>query len=471
MHELNRNRDNGRTLLSQGLRWALRLVMLVGALLVGGLAPALAQTVNYDLKTTSVMRIKLPVSQAVTVTISDPVFKIVSADPLIADAQPITDKSLYLVGKGFGTTTVNLFSAEGAPVGLLAVEVGVDTADIARSIHSALPNSNVKVSSVNGRVRLGGTVTDSVTMQKVLDIVAQYGSPAVINTMTLSGGQQVNLEVRILEAQRDAGRELGIQWGGNVGGVDATIGGGPANPVSSSFASFVTSIIASGGINLTATINALEGKALVRTLAEPNLTTLSGVSASFLAGGQVPIRVVDESGNAALSYRDFGVRLVFQPTVLDDDRIQIHLTPEVSGINGFTSSGDPVFNTRNLDATVELRDGQSFSVAGLLQANTELNQNQLPWLGDVPILGSLFKSSSFQKHDTEMVVIVTPRLVQPTTPGQVVATPLDATQPANDLEFFALGKMEVTPKMLKNFQTGDGVAGPYGYIIDLGSGT
>lgn len=471
MYTMTAYRGFGRTLLSQSLRAALGAVVLLAAL-CAGLFPALAQTVNYDLKTTSVMRIKLPASQAVTVVISDAVGKIVSADPAIADAQPITDKSLYLVGKGFGTTTVNLFSADGAPVGLLAVEVGVDTSDIARSIRDAIPSSNVKVSSVNGRVRLGGSVTDAVTMQKVLDIVAQYGSPAIINTMTISGGQQVNLEVRIIEAQRDAGRELGIQWSGGIGGVSTSIKGGPNDPVTNSFASFVTNIISTGGgINLSATIKALESKHLVRTLAEPNLTTLSGVNASFLAGGQVPIRTPDQNGNAAITYRDFGVRLVFQPVVLDGDRIQIHLTPEVSGINGFTSAGDPVFNTRNLDATVELRDGQSFSVAGLLQSNTNLNQNQLPWLGDVPILGSLFKSSSFQKHDTELVVIVTPRLVQPSVPGQIAATPLDATQPANDLEFFALGQMEVTPKMLKSFQTGNGVVGPYGYIIDLRSGS
>lgn len=467
MHELTTGRDASRTLSPQGVRWALRLAMLVGALLAGGLSPALAQTVNYDLKTTSVMRIKLPASQAVTVVISDAVGKIVSADPTIADAQPITDKSLYLVGKAFGTTTVSLFSADGAPVGLLAVEVGVDTADIARSIRAAIPNSDVKVSTVNGRVRLGGTVTDSVTMEKVLAIVEQYGSPAIINTMTLSGGQQVNLEVRILEAQRSAGRELGISWTGSIGST--SIGSTPSDDT---FASFVTKVISAGtGINLSATIDALESKNLVRTLAEPNLTTLSGVTASFLAGGQVPIRVADPNGNATITYRDFGVRLMFQPVVLDGDRIQIHLTPEVSGINGFTEVGDPIFNTRNLDATVELRDGQSFSVAGLLQSDTGLNQKQLPWLGDVPILGALFKSSSFQKHDTELVVIVTPRLVQPSTPGQVVASPLDATQPANDLEFFALGQMEVTPKMIRNFQAGDGVVGPYGYIIDLRSGS
>ena len=449
-----------------------RLVALLLLVALGAATPAVAQTVTYDLTTTSVMRINLPVSQAVTVVISGPVGKVVAADPTIADAQPITDRSIYVVGRTFGTTTVNLYSAAGTPVGLLAVEVGADTADMQRSIRTAVPTSNVKVRTANGRVALSGTVGDADSMQKVLAIVAQYGSPAVINTITLTGGQQVNLEVRILEAQRDAGRDLGIQWGGSVGGVKTTINGGPNDPAAdaASFSSFITSII-SGGISLNATISALEAKHVVRTLADPNLTTLSGVNASFLAGGQVPIRTVDNNGNTALSFKDFGVRLVFQPVVLDGDRIQIHLTPEVSGIGSFTSSGDPVFNTRTLDATVELRDGQSFSVAGLLQNDTQLSQNQLPWLGDVPILGALFKSSSFQKHETELVVIVTPRLVQPSTPGQNIATPLDGTQPANDAEFFALGQMEVTPKMLKAFQSGAGAAGPYGYIIDLGEGT
>ena len=448
------------------------------ALVVSALAacciPAAAQTVSYDLKTTSVMRINLPVSQAVTVMVSDPVGKIVPADPAIADAQPITDKSLYLIGKTAGTTTVNLFSATGAPVGLLAVEVGADTASMSRSIRAAVPTSHVKVSSVNGRVLLSGTVTDAGSMQKVLDIVSQYGSPAVINTITFVGGQQVNLEVRVLEAQRDAGRQLGIQWAANGGNMSAGLAGGPSNPAAGagSFSQFITNVIAgSGGVGIAAMINALETKSLVRTLADPNLTTLSGVSASFLAGGQVPIRVPDNNGNTTLSYKDFGVRLVFTPMVLDGDRIQIHLTPEVSDIGSYTSGGDPVFTTRTLDATVELRDGQSFSVAGLLQNSTTLSTNQLPWIGDVPILGALFKSSAYQKHDTELVVIVTPRLVQPSTPAQIVASPLDQTQPANDPQFFALGQMEVTPTMIKSFQSGNGVAGPYGYIINLGQGS
>lgn len=451
------------------IRVVTALVAAVGLSAVW-LSPTQAQTVHYDLTNTSVLRVNLPVSQAVTVIISDSIGQVSAADPLIAEAQPITDRSIYLIGKSFGRTTVNLFSEEGTPVGLLAVEVGVDTADISRSIRAAVPNSNVSVSTVNGRVRLSGSVGDGLSMQKVLDVVGQYGSPAIINTMTIEGAQQVNLEVRILEAQRDAGRELGISWRAGLGNFEAGVGipgQGPAADANT-FSAFITNIIGAG-FNISAAINALETKRLVRTLAEPNLTTLSGVNASFLAGGQVPIRVADVNGQITLEYRDFGVRLVFTPVVLGDDRIQIHLTPEVSGIGGFTTAGDPVFNTRTLDATVELRDGQSFSVAGLLQNATNLSQDQLPWLGDVPILGSLFKSSSFQKHDTELVVIVTPRLVRPSTPDQIAASPLDQTMPANDFEFFALGKMEITPKVLKDIETGAGVAGPYGFIIDLGS--
>ena len=158
---------------------------------------------------------------------------------------------------------------------------------------------------------------DADTMQKVLDIVGQFGSPAVINTLTFAGGQQVNLEVRILEAQRDAGRELGIYWGGQTGG-EPVRDLGVTNTLSpaadaATFSGFVANVISAPGFSLTATINALETKGLVRTLADPNLTTLSGVSASFLAGGQVPIRTYDDNNHVTLNYKDFGVKLVFTP--------------------------------------------------------------------------------------------------------------------------------------------------------------
>jgi pilus assembly protein CpaC len=223
-------------------------------------------------------------------------------------------------------------------------------------------------------------------------------------------------------------------------------------------------VLASAGLNLNVTLNALEAKGLLRTLADPNLTTLSGGSASFLAGGQVPIRVPDANGNATVTYKNFGVQLNFTPVVLDGKRIQIRLTPEVSDVASFTAAGDPVFTTRTLDATVELRDGQSFSVAGLMQSHDKLSHNQLPWLGDVPVLGALFKSSSFQKDETELVVIVTPRLVQPSGPNQPLSTPFDKAAVANDGGYFIAGQMEFARQSPYKPRG----APKSGYILDLG---
>ena len=443
------------------------LAWLLMALTIGlSLAPepAQAQSITYDLATTSVLRIKLPQSQSVTIVTSDAIGQLVVADPKIADAQPVTDQSLYIVGMALGRTTVNLYSAaDRRPVGLIEVEVSVDVADISRSIRAVVPNSNIEVGTANGRVRLSGTVADANSMNKVLMIVGQYSTDPIINTITLNDVQQVNLEVRILEATRNAGRELGITVGGSVGAVKVSTGGQIAGPTLSQF---VTSILG-GGINIDVAIKALESKGLVRTLAEPNLTTLSMEPASFLAGGEVPVRVADSDGKVSIQYKEFGVKLKFTPVVLSDDRIQIRMAPEVSELSGFTAANDPIFSTRNLASTIELRDGQSFSVAGLMQSSNRKVQNQLPWVGDIPVLGALFRSSSYQKNETELVVIVTPRLVQPSIPGQVAATPLDQTQTSNDPEFFLLGQLEVSKKMIRSYETGDGVVGPFGHIIDL----
>ncbi|HEY9012223.1 MAG TPA: type II and III secretion system protein family protein [Devosia sp.] len=468
------------------------LAWLIAALALGMLPdPAAAQNISYDLSTTSVLRIKLPQSQSVTVVMSEAVGQLVVADPKIADAQPVTDQSLYIVGVALGRTTINLFSAKNrAPVGLIEVEVSVDTADISRAIRAVVPGSKVEVGTANGRVRLSGTVPDANSMAKVLMVAGQYTTEPIVNTITLADVQQVNLEVRILEASRNAGRELGVNWnwGNGINANQANLG--PGNPsgvignqvlrddgngvfgptvdgTARTFATFITTIISGGtGFNLYAVINALESKGLVRTLAEPNLTTMSGQEARFLAGGEVPIRVAGADG-VTLQYKEFGVRLRFVPVVLGDDRIQMRLSPEVSEVTRFTATGDPVFSTRNLDSVIELRDGQSFAVAGLLQATNRKVQNQLPWVGDIPVLGALFRSSSFQKEETELVVIVTPRLVRPSTPGMVAETPLDRTATSNDPEFFLLGQLEVTKKMVRRYETGEGIVGPFGHIIDL----
>ncbi|TPK77479.1 type II and III secretion system protein family protein [Mesorhizobium sp. B2-4-15] len=436
-----------------------------------------------DVSNPSVHRVFLPASQSVTIQVNANLGDIVVGDQKIADAQPMTDRTLYVIGKSAGTTTVNLFSTDKRSLGVIQIEVGVDVSDMAQAIRQVAPRSRIEVGSVNGRVRLGGHVKDGATLAAILEVAKQYGPDDIINAVTVDDSQQVNLEVRILEAKRNAGRDLGVSLRSR--GSSATIfgtgiaattpaGADPGTLVtgllskSNPFATLITQVIDSN-IKVDLIIEALEAKGAVRTLAEPNLTTLSGEQASFNAGGEVPIRTLDKDDRISIVYKQFGVNLVFTPVVLDDGKIHMNLAPEVSDLTGFTTAGDPIFTNRKLDTVVELRDGQSFAVGGLLSSKTTKLQNQVPWLGQVPIIGTLFRNSSNQKEETELVVIVTPHLVRPVKPGEQLATPFDKTRPANDPEFFVLGQLEVNKDMIRKYETGDGVTGPYGHMLDFKS--
>jgi pilus assembly protein CpaC len=439
-----------------------------------------------DVSTPSVHRIFLPMSQSVTIQVSANLGDIVVGDEKIADAQPMTDRTLYVIGKGAGTTTVNLFSTDKRSLGALQVEVGVDVSDMAQAIRQVAPRSRIEVGSVNGRVRLGGHVKDGATMAAIMAVAQQYGPDAIINSVIIDDSQQVNLEVRVLEAKRNAGRDLGVsikstngdgttKTGTGIAAVDkdkVVLGPGAllSNLLSNStpFGALLTRVIDSN-IKVDLYIEALEAKGVVRMLANPNLTTLSGEEASFNAGGEVPIRSLDKDGQINIVYKQFGVNLVFTPVVLDDGKIHMRLAPEVSDLTGFTTAGDPIFTNRKLETVVELRDGQSFAVGGLLSSKTIKLQEQVPWLGQVPIIGTLFRNSSNQKEETELVVIVTPHLVRPVKPGEQLATPFDKTRPANDPEFFVLGQLEVNKDMIRKYEQGDGVTGPYGHMLDFKS--
>ncbi|TIO05752.1 type II and III secretion system protein family protein [Mesorhizobium sp.] len=438
-----------------------------------------------DVSNPSVHRIFLPMSQSVTVQVNATLGDIVVGDEKIADAQPMTDRTLYVIGKTAGTTTVNLFSEDKRSLGVIQIEVGVDVSDMAQAIRQVAPRSRIDIGSINGKVRLGGHVKDGATLAAIMQVAQQYGPDAIINAVTVDDSQQVNLEVRVLEAKRNAGRDLGVsirstngsgttRTGTGIAAVDEDdLVLGPGNLVSgilsntNPFAALIARVIDSN-VKVDVIIEALEAKGVVRTLAEPNLTTLSGEVASFNAGGEVPIRrLVDDE--VVIEYKQFGVNLLFTPVVLDDDKINIRLAPEVSDLTGFTSAGDPIFTNRKLATVVELRDGQSFAVGGLLSSKNTKIQRQVPWLGQVPIVGTLFRNSSNQKEETELVVIVTPRIVRPVKPGEQLATPFDKTRPANDPEFFVLGQLEVTKDMVRKYELGEGVVGPYGHMLDLKS--
>ncbi|RWN54574.1 type II and III secretion system protein family protein [Mesorhizobium sp.] len=439
-----------------------------------------------DVSNPGVHRIFLPMSQSVTIQVNATLGDIVVGDEKIADAQPMTDRTLYVIGKSAGTTTVNLFSEDKRSLGVIQIEVGVDVSDMAQAIRQVAPNSRIDIGSINGKVRLGGHVKDGATLAAIMEVAQQYGPDAIINAVTVDDSQQVNLEVRVLEAKRNAGRDLGVsirstngsgttRTGTGIAAVDednVVLGPGGlltgllsnTNP----FAALITRVIDSN-IKVDLIIEALEAKGVVRTLAEPNLTTLSGEVASFNAGGEVPIRVDDGDGEISIEYKQFGVNLLFTPVVLANDKINIRLAPEVSDLTGFTTAGDPIFTNRKLSTVVELRDGQSFAVGGLLSSKNTKIQRQVPWLGQVPIVGTLFRNSSNQKEETELVVIVTPRIVRPVKPGEQLATPFDKTRPANDPELFILGQLEVTKDMVRKYELGEGVVGPYGHMLDLKS--
>ncbi|RUU27472.1 type II and III secretion system protein family protein [Mesorhizobium sp. M6A.T.Ce.TU.002.03.1.1] len=439
-----------------------------------------------DVSNPSVHRIFLPMSQSVTIQVNATLGDIVVGDEKIADAQPMTDRTLYVIGKSAGTTTVNLFSEDKRSLGVIQIEVGVDVSDMAQAIRQVAPRSRIDIGSINGKIRLGGHVKDGATLAAIMQVAQQYGPDAIINAVTVDDSQQVNLEVRVLEAKRNAGRDLGVsirstngsgttRTGTGIAAVDEdNVVLGPGNLLTgllsntTPFAALITRVIDSN-IKVDLIIEALEAKGVVRTLAEPNLTTLSGEVASFNAGGEVPIRVDDGDGEISIEYKQFGVNLLFTPVVLSDDKINIRLAPEVSDLTGFTTAGDPIFTNRKLSTVVELRDGQSFAVGGLLSSKNTKIQRQVPWLGQVPIVGTLFRNSSNQKEETELVVIVTPRIVRPVKPGEQLATPFDKTRPANDPELFILGQLEVTKDMVRKYELGEGVVGPYGHMLDLKS--
>jgi pilus assembly protein CpaC len=237
--------------------------------------------------------------------------------------------------------------------------------------------------------------------------------------------------------------------------------------------------IVNNGVQIDSLITALETKGLLQRLAEPNLVALSGDTASFQAGGQFPVPIAVTSGigiaTPTIEFKNFGVLLKFRPTVLGDGLINLSINPEVSELdftNAVSISGTtiPAITLRTATTTVELRDGQSFAIAGLLQAHNSRNISQLPWIGSVPVLGALFRSSAYQKDETDLVIIVTPSFVAPTPPGARLATPFDNHVPSNDVDFFLFGEMEQRKHYTDYVAKGGDVQGPYGYMIGVAQG-
>jgi len=461
---------------------ALALLLCVA----GDAVPALAQSgYTVDLPRGTARQIRIPAGQAATVNAPGVLGDIRVADPSVADVAPLTTRSLYLVGKAAGRTTVTLYDGDRIPLGVLQVEVGIDVRDLTQAIRANYPSAKVNVNTVNGRLRLGGRVDNGQTLAGVLDLARQYvGSADYINALSVEDSQQVLLKVRFVEVTRNAGRELGVNlaitdpnttgrglYTGDVGfgGVsDAGTGAGSFQfPLTgnAAFATLAAQVI-SGSLDVDLYIRALEQNGLGRALAEPNLVAMSGSEASFLAGGEFPIPVRGSDGEVTVQFREFGVRLTFTPIVLGDGLINLELAPEVSQIDRTVSvDGVPGLSTRRTETMVELRDGQSFAISGLLQEISEKDQRAIPWIGQVPVLGTLFRSQSFAKRQTDLVVIVTPTIVQPAAPGTPLKDPLTSSVPSNDPEFFLMGELETQSIPIRQLARSRGITGPVGHII------
>ena len=474
------------------VRAAMAAIIATG-LLTLALAPAQAQRVVSIGGAKRTATVSVNIGKTEDVRTDQSFVDLQVGDPEVADVNPLTDKSLTILGRKSGTTRVTAYGENKKLIGVFDVEVTHDTTMVASTLAKRFPYAKIKVTSVNGRIMLTGSSPDAVTLDKAVTIARQFG-PDVINSVQVMQPQQVMLEVRFIEANRQAGRELGVQWNsfsksgrflGNVGdridsdklpwtpagnntfknpGVDSG-GVNDANILRSAVTAagvlsgtapfgFLVGRLIAGGLSTDVLINALEQKGMARSLAEPNLVALSGDTASFLAGGEFPIPVPGSLGSIGIEYKRYGVGLAFTPTVLSDGLINMKIEPEVSQLDTshpvqVAGISVPPLIVRRASTTVELRDGQSFVIGGLLLSQGQTAQQQLPWLGDIPVLGALFSSKAYQKQETDLAIIVTPRLVRPMRPGDPIKTPLDNTMPPNDVDFFLMGKPEVTPAMAK----------------------
>jgi pilus assembly protein CpaC len=444
------------------------LSLLLAAMLM--MAPAVSGTMSAQAKTYrfahdgQVIGLHLAMGKSRTVRTGKSFAEVHVGNSAIADILPLTSSSFYVMGKKIGTTSLSIYTKERRLLGVFDLEVTYDIANLRRRLKQNLRGARIAVTSLNGKIHLTGKVPNAPAATRAVHIAHQFAPKAdVMNSLTITSSQQVMLEVRFIEASRTAGRELGIGLNGKGKGSNGFATGVGLLSNSTPFGSFVANIL-SGGFTADILIDALEERGLARRLAEPNLTALSGDTASFLAGGEFPFPVGTDNGEVKIEFKKFGVGLSFTPTVLAGGLINLEIEPEVSQLDPTTSlriSGFeiPSLIVRRAHTTIELRDGQSFAIAGLLQVNNSKTKSQLPWLGSVPVIGALFRSSSFQKKQTDLVIIVTPRLVRPAAPGTQLASPLDKRRPANDLEFFLGGKMDVSKKAVRYYSAN----GRYGY--------
>lgn len=438
--------------------------------------------------------IVLSIGRGQQVNLQTAITDVFVADPTIADVDVKSSKQIYLIGKGPGETTVYATDAAGKTVYSATIRVGSNLDSIGQMLLLAVPDADIKATTMNGVVLLTGTVAQPEDVNEVQELVQSFvgANIKVISRIRNATPLQVNLQVRVAEVSRSLAKEisgnlktrdnsgnsfvLGAARGRDfvdIGNIDTTglpqldassLYGLPAgslslpfNPATGRFVTGGTQYnfknIAGGnvlqaagrlfGIDVAAAFDLSEKAGLVSTLANPNLTTVSGETADFLAGGSFPILTSSNNGTS-VDYKSYGVQLTYTPTVLADGRISLRVRSEVSDISsqGAIRIGGievPATTTRMAETTVELGSGQSMMIAGLLSNQMNSSVDKMPGAGDIPVLGALFKSNGWRRNETELMIVITPYLVKPVSDSQITL-PTDGLHSPNDLERVLLGK-------------------------------
>lgn len=426
---------------------------LAGASLAATSVPVLAQDAGLHAGS-----LEVSLNKSEVVTADRPIARAMVGNPAVADVMPISDRSIYVLGLSTGTTSLTLYDKANRVIAVMDISVGPDVEGIRREMADLLPGERVDARISGGKIILSGTVTDAGAAARAVQIARVFAKEDVVNLMSVGGSQQVMLEVRFAEVNRNVGEQLGVRGFGVGSDVEFAIGdgvsasttaGGLAVDAVSGAYGILHTIFSIGDLSIDAYLDTLERKGLSKTLAEPTLIALSGEPAEFLAGGEFPVPVAQGGGTGTgnggitVEFKPFGVGLGFTPTVLSDGVINLVVAPEVSSIDPSASVtvggiSVPGLQTRRAKTTLELRDGQSFAIAGLLRQDFQTSVRQLPFLGSIPILGSLFRSTSFQKGETELLIVVTPRLVKPIRPDQV-RLPTDRVKNPDVLDTLLVG--------------------------------
>lgn len=437
--------------------------------------------------------LRVPMNRAVVVESDEPFVELSIANPNIADISTLSSRTIYVLGKAPGRTTMTLLAADGSLITNVEVRVTPDVSELKERLREVLPGEAIDVRPANDGLVLSGTVSSALIVDRALDLANRYAPQRVSNLLSVAGSQQVMLKVRFAEMNRSVRKNLsaslavnGVSSQGDLGilGGNGTLlsGNNLTNLFDGDSTTGITRNAAStgavsigvgaGNVEFAVLLEALESKGFIRTLAEPNLSALSGQEASFLAGGEYPIPVSQGDGAISIEFRPFGINLAFTPRVIGRN-INLSLAAEVSSVDptlGFTDGSLTVagFNVRRAQTTVEMRDGESFAIAGLLRDDFQDTSSQVPWLGDVPILGALFRSADYQRSQSELVVIVSAHLVSPTR-GEALVLPTDRVRPPTERELFLFGET-AAPAGPQSGAAAEVARqdfnGPYGYVMD-----